>query len=311
MRRAVLKGVHELARRDPRVVFVGSDISKRDLEGMAKEYPDRFLMEGVSEGHLIGLAAGLAFEGKIPYLNTIATFLTRRCFEQIVIDLCLHKLPVRLIGSGGGTVYAPLGPTHLATEDMSILRALPHMTIVVPSDAEEMKRFMPESLEWPGPIYIRLAKGGDKVIPSGGRPFRIGEAVPLREGEDALLVATGATTAIALDAAQLLEGRGVRTAVLHMHPIKPLDEKALLERASRARAVVAVEEGTVFGGLGGAVAEVLAEARLPRPLRFARMGLPDSFLEHYGSQAQIMGHYGITPEGIGARVLELLEPGTR
>ena len=307
MRRTILRGVHELAKRDPRVVFLGSDISKRDLEGMATEFPDRFLMEGVSEGHLVGLAAGLAFEGKIVYFNTIATFLTRRCFDQIVIDLCLHKLPVRLIGSGGGTVYAPLGPTHLAVEDMAILRALPNMTIVVPSDAEEMKRFIPESLEWPGPIYIRLAKGGDKVVPSGGRPFRIGEAVPVREGEDALIVATGAATAVAIDAAQLLEGQGVRAGVLHVHTIKPLDQKAILERAARARAVVAVEEGTILGGLGSAVAEILAEARLARPLRFARVGLPDHFLEHYGSQALIMGHHGITPEGIAGKILELLD----
>jgi transketolase len=306
VRRTILRGVHELARRDPRVVFVGSDISRRDLEGMAKEIPDRFIMEGVSEAHLIGMAAGLAFEGKIPYLNTIATFLTRRCFEQIVIDLCLHRLPVRLIGSGGGTVYAPLGPTHLAVEDMSILRALPHMTIVAPSDAEEMKRLVPETLEWPGPLYIRLAKGGDKVISSPERPFRIGQAIAMREGEDALLVATGTTTAIALDAAKLLEARGVRAAVLHMHTIKPLDREAVLSRAAGARAVVAVEEGTVVGGLGSAVAELLAEARLPRPLRFARVGIPDTFLEHYGSQAQIMGHYGIDAPGVERTVLELL-----
>jgi transketolase len=307
MRRAILKGVYELAKKDPRVVFLGSDISKRDLEGMAQDYPERFLMEGVSEGHLVGFAAGLAFEGKVVYFNTIATFLTRRCFEQIAIDLCLHKLPVRLIGSGGGTVYAPLGPTHLAVEDMAILRALPNMTIVAPSDAEEMKRFLPESLEWPGPIYVRLAKGGDKVVSSPTIPFRIGEAVPLREGKDALLVATGATTAIALDAASSLEKQGVKAAVLHCHTIKPLDKKAILARAAEVRAVVTVEEGTLQGGLGSAVAEVLAEARLARPLRFARAGLPDHFMEHYGSQAQIMGHYGISPEGVSGKVLELLE----
>lgn len=306
MRRAVLRGVHELAKRDPRVIFMGSDISKRDLEKMAGEYPERFLMDGVSEGHLIGMAAGLAFEGKLVYLNTIATFLTRRCFEQVVIDLCLHKLPVRLIGSGGGTVYAPLGPTHLAVEDMSILRALPHMTIVAPSDAEEMKRFLPETLAWPGPIYIRLAKGGDNVIPHDGSPFRIGQAIAKREGDDALLIGTGVTTGIALDAAARLEKQGVKAAVLHVPTVKPLDRNAIVERAARARAVVAIEEGTILGGLGGAVAEVLAEARLARPLRFARLGLPDQFMEHYGSQNQILGHYGVDAAGVEKKVLELL-----
>jgi transketolase len=214
---------------------------------------------------------------------------------------------VRIIGSGGGTVYAPLGPTHLATEDMAILRALPHMTIVAPSDAEEMKRFLPETLDWPGPIYIRLAKGGDNVVPHDGSPFRIGQAIAKREGGDALLVTTGVTTAIALEAARRLEGRGVKAAVLHMPTIKPLDRGAIVERASSARAVVAIEEGTAIGGLGSAVAEVLAEARLARPLRFARMSLPDAFMEHYGSQNQILGHYGITAEGIEQKTLELLE----
>jgi transketolase len=287
-------------------VFIGSDISKRDLDGMAREFPSRFLMEGVSEQHLIGLAAGLAFEGKVVYLNTIATFLTRRCFEQVAIDLCLHRLNVRLIGSGGGTVYAPLGPTHLATEDLAILRALPNLTILAPCDAEEMKRAMPATLDWQGPIYIRLAKGGDKVVSRPDLPFEIGKAIPLREGEDALLVATGATTAVALDAAERLSARGVQAAVLHMHTIKPLDRAALLERAARVRAVVTVEEHTVTGGLGSAVAEVLAEGGLERPVRFRRLGLPDAFLEHYGSQALIMGEHGLDPAGVEERVVALL-----
>ena len=187
MRRTILRGVHELAKRDERVVFIGSDISKRDLAAFAEEFPDRYIMEGVYEQHVVGLAAGLAMSGKIPYINTIATFLTRRCYEQIVIDLCMHNQPVRLIGSGGGTVYAPLGGTHLAIEDMAILRCVPHMTVVACSDAEEMERFLPTTLDYPGPIYIRLAKGGDNVVPHDGSPFVIGKAYLKRAGDDALL----------------------------------------------------------------------------------------------------------------------------
>ena len=143
VRKAALLGVYELARRDDRVVFIGSDITKQNLEQFEQDYPDRFFMEGIYEAHIIGMAAGLALSGKIPYINTIATFLTRRCYEQIVVDVCLHELPVRLLGSGGGVVYAPLGPTHLATEDIAIMRAIPNMTVVAPCDADEMARLHP------------------------------------------------------------------------------------------------------------------------------------------------------------------------
>src|SRR5580693_31690 len=152
MRQTALDMVTELARRDARVVFIGSDLGAGAMDVFRAEMPDRFFMEGVSEQSIIGMAAGLAMEGFIPFVNTIATFLTRRCFEQVAVDLCLHNLPVRLIANGGGVVYAPLGPTHLAIEDMAILRTLPNMTVVAPSDAEEMRRTVAATMEVPGPV---------------------------------------------------------------------------------------------------------------------------------------------------------------
>jgi transketolase len=306
MRKACLLSIHELARRDGRVVFIGSDITKRDLERLAAEFPGRFFMEGIYEAHIVGMAAGLALSGKIPYINTIATFLTRRCYEQIVIDVCLHRLPVRLIGSGGGVVYAPLGPTHLANDDLAILRAIPHMAIVAPCDAEEMRRLMPATLDWDGPLYIRLAKGGDRVVSSERYPFRIGQAIPLREGKDVLFVTTGVTTQRALQAADLLRARGIQAAVLHVHTVKPLDVAAILERASQVRGVIAVEEHTVNGGLGSATAEVLAESGVLRSTRFARVGFPDVFTEEFGSQDQIMAKYGMNPEALADKAASLV-----
>ena len=306
MRKACLLSIYDLARRDGRVVFIGSDITKRDLEKLAAEFPERFFMEGIYEAHIVGMAAGLALSGKIPYLNTIATFLTRRCYEQIAIDVCLHRLPVRLIGSGGGVVYAPLGPTHLAIDDLAILRAIPHMTIVAPCDADEMRRLMPATLDWEGPLYIRLAKGGDRVVSSERHPFRIGQAIPLREGKDVLFVTTGVTAQRALDAAELLRPRGIEAAVLHVHTVKPLDVAAILERAGQVRAVVAVEEHTCNGGLGSATAEVLAEAGVLRSARFARVGFPDVFTEEFGSQDQIMAKYGMNPEALAGKALSLV-----
>ena len=176
MRKTCLDSVYELAKRDQRIFFIGSDLGVGTVKQFKAEMPERFLMEGVSEANVVGVAAGLALEGKIVYVNTIATFLTRRCFEQVALDLCLHKANVRLIGNGGGVVYAPLGPTHEAIEDIAIFRALQRMSIVAVADAEEMKRMMPQTVEHPGPIYIRLGKGGDPIVTDPRMPFRNGAA---------------------------------------------------------------------------------------------------------------------------------------
>ena len=151
MRKTCLDMVYELAKRNPRVVFIGSDLGVGTLDQFREEMPERFFMEGVSEQNIIGMAAGLAMDGFIPYVNTIATFITRRCYEQVAVDLCMHDLPVRLIANGGGTVYAPLGPTHLAIEDIAIMRALPRMTVLAPCDADEMRRLMPQTTDLQGP----------------------------------------------------------------------------------------------------------------------------------------------------------------
>ena len=179
MRKRSLDMVYELAKRDDRVLFIGSDLSPGLLGEMKKAYPDRYFMEGIAEANIIGMSAGLAMEGFIPYVNTIATFITRRCYEQVAVDLCLHDLPVRLIGNGGGYVYAPLGPTHQAIEDIAIMRALPNMAVTAVCDADEMTRLMNASLAWPHPIYIRLGKGGEPIISNNERGFAIGKAIDM------------------------------------------------------------------------------------------------------------------------------------
>ncbi len=306
MRKTCLNEVYKLAKRDERVVFIGSDIGTGTLDNFRQEFPERFFMEGVSEGHLIGMMTGLAMNGKIPYLNTIATFLTRRCYEQVLLDAGLHRQPIRIIGSGGGTVYAPLGPTHLATEDIAILRAIPYMTVIAPCDAEEMKRLMPQTLDYPDPIYIRLAKGGDPIVSDPSKPFQIGKAIPLREGSDVLLVSTGITTRLALEAADILAKQGVSTSVLHIHTIKPLDEDKLRESMRAVKVIISIEEHTIMGGLGSAVAEVLAETGFNQPKKFSRLAFPDIFLEEYGSQDTSMKRFGITSENAVEKAMTLL-----
>jgi transketolase len=301
MRKTSLDMVHELARGDKRVVFVGSDLGVGTLNAMKRELPERFFMEGVAEQNIVGMAAGLAMEGFIPYVNTIATFLTRRCFEQVAVDLCLHNLPVRLLGSGGGMVYAPLGPTHLAVEDIALMRALPNMTVVAVSDAAEMGRLMRQTLDRPGPMYIRFGKGGDEVISSDAEGFTIGKAILKRPPGEVLLIGTGIATTQALKAADMLQGDGIACGVLHMHTIKPLDVEALAALVPGVKLVVTVEEHTLVGGLGSAVLEALADGGIAMP-PVKRLGIPDAFVKDYGSQEHLLASFGLDAAGIAGSV---------
>jgi len=301
--------VYELAKEDERVIFIGSDLSPGLLSGMKRDMPQRYFMEGVTEANVIGMAAGLAMEGYIPYVNTIATFITRRCYEQVAVDLCLHKLPVRLIGNGGGLVYAPLGPTHLAIDDIAIMRALPHMTVVAVCDAAEMTRFMRQSADWPFPIYIRLAKGGDPVVSRDEQGFRIGEAIVMRRARaprPVVLMATGVMTTNCLAAADRLAESGIEASVLHFHTVKPLDAKAVLDHASGAQAVVTVEEGTTIGGFGSAVTDVLVAHSTKGLPKLIRLGVPDEFPHHYGGQDDLWETYRLMPDQIATAVMTSL-----
>ena len=208
--------------------------------------------------------------------------------------MLFRSLPVRLIANGGGGVYAPLGPTHLAIEDIAIMRALPHMTVVAPCDADEMRRFMHRTLEWPHPIYIRLGKGGDKVVSDDAHGFEIGRSIRMRDGADGLFVTTGVMTQIALEAAAALEGEGLRVGVRHVHTIKPLDVEGILGDVARVPAVVTVEEGIVSGGLGTAVLEACSDEAPADLPKVARIGIPDAFPTQYGSQQSLLSHWGIT-----------------
>jgi transketolase len=277
---------------------------------MKKEMPERWYMEGITEANVIGMAAGLAMEGYIPYVNTIATFITRRCYEQVAIDLCLHELPVRLIGNGGGLVYAPLGPTHLAIEDIAIMRALPNMTVTAVCDAKEMVRLMNCTLDWPDPIYIRLAKGGDPIVSREENGFAIGKAIPMlraRGRRSIVLMSTGVMTTNCLAAADLLSKDGHDVSVVHVHTVKPLDEETVLEFADGAELVVTVEEGTRIGGFGSAVTDLLVEKLGVATSPVLRIALPDAFPNKYGLQEELFEVYGLTPVQIAARTLKSLK----
>ena len=307
MRPTSLNCVYELALKDERVVFIGSDLGPGLLEDFKTNLPDRYFMEGVAEQHIVGMAAGLALEGFIPYVNTIATFLTRRCFEQNVLDLGLHNTNVRLISNGGGTVYAPLGPTHLAIDDIAIMRTIPNMTIVSPADADEMRRFMMQTLDHEGPIYIRLGKGYDPIVTTDDIPFAIGKGIPMKEGKDILIVTTGICLGIALEAAEILLEKKIDASVLHLHTIKPLDKEMLINMAKKVPAIISLEEHNIIGGLGSACAEILIEENFNEKKSFKRIGIPDVFPSGYGNQKDMMARNGISAPDVVSETLELLK----
>ncbi len=290
MRKAALDWVYKLAQQDERVVFIGSDLGYKVLDEFKNELPKQFLMEGIQEQNVIGMAAGLAMDGHIVYINTIAPFITRRCYEQVMLDVAMHNLPVRLIGSGGGVVYAPLGSTHLAFDDIALMRAIPNMSIVAPADADQMNRFMPQTLEWDGPMYIRLAKGYDPIVTPQDEHFQIGKPTIIQDGSDILLITTGITLKYALEAANKLQIAGRSVAILHYHTIKPFDSEIMLDFANKVDTVMVIEEHTKSGGLGEMIGCLLLENSISG-IEFRCFALPDIYPDDYGSQNDIIEKY--------------------
>ncbi len=295
--------VYELAKQDERIVFIGSDLGAGVLEDFKREMPDRFFMEGIGEANMVGMAAGMALSGKIVYCHTIATFLTRRAFEQVAIDVGLHQANVRLIGAGGGAVYAPLGPTHLATDDIALMRTIPGMTILAPCDAVEMEALMPQTVEHKGPIYIRLGRGGDAVVPQSRR-CEIGKTSVVRRGRGTLIFSTGTATQIAMDAANQ-----INATVVHVHTLKPFDfgqlafELWMEPLHAQPDHIVTIEDHSTSGGLGTVIAEGLAGSTYRG--KFDRFGYPDVFPHGYGTQDEMRARYGLTAGAIVAAVKAL------
>lgn len=294
MRKACLNSVYELAKKDQRVIFIGSDLGPGVLDNFKKNFPNRFYMEGIAEQNIIGMSAGLAFDGFLPYVNTISTFLTRRCYEQILIDIGLHNLPVRLIGNGGGLVYAPLGPTHIAFEDVSILKLIPNMTILIPCDAIEMRELMYQTLDWQGPVYIRLAKGGDEIITNeANTEIEIGKCIIKRNIEKSIFISTGVMTQLAIKASDELRKEKINIGVVHIHTINSIYNEHFLNLISNVENIVTVEEHYRNGGLGSAILELINDKKLKNVKNIIRFGLPNKFPDKYGNQEALFNYYGL------------------
>ena len=268
--------------------------------------PDRYFVEGIAEAYVVGLAAGLAMSGKMPFVNTIATFLTRRCYDQIAVDVCMGNHDVRLYANGGGLVYAPLGPTHLAIDDIALMRALPNMTVIAPADADEMERAVRASEKHKGPVYFRVARGGDPLVPQDEHKFQIGKAIVLREPKEILLIASGVMVHRAMQVADQLKSGGIQAGVINVHTIKPLDVETLSGYLSTIPNVITLEEHSIVGGLGSAVVQLIAEGGRRSQGLFKMMGIPDCFPDKYGRQGDLIKYFGLEVNDILETSLKML-----
>jgi transketolase len=291
-----------LARTNPDIVLLTADLGYMVFEEFAHLYPKQFINVGDCEANMVGVGAGLALSGKKVFVYSIATFSTLRPYEQIRNDVCQHKLPVIVVGSGAGLAYGDNGPSHYAVEDIAALRLLPHMGVLCPCDPVETRWAVRECVRLYSPQYLRLGRGGEPVLHTENTRLQIGRGSVLRTGDDYALIATGTIVGNVLEAHKLLLKHGLKGSVISMHTIKPFDSALVLELARKVKVILSVEEHVVMGGLGSAVAEVLAESDVS--VRFSRVGLPNHFPESVGSQQFLRSQCGLAPEQIAMRVVE-------
>ena len=306
MRQKALSTVYELAKQNPRIVFIGSDLGAGTLKEMKEELPQQFFMEGISEQHVVGFAAGLAQEGFIPYINTIGTFLTRRSFEQVTIDIGLHNLPVRLLASGGGMVYAPLGPTHTAIDDFSLMLNVPNMKVFAPADALEMVNLLRTVVNDPSPHYIRFGKGGEDIVTKELLEFQMKPKVFGEDNSKVIIFTTGIMLQHCIIAKKILSEKAITVTIIHCPYLNDLSLESIIPIMESASIVLCVEEHVPRGGLFTQLIHECVKFLIPTS-NLHQASLPGFFSHNYGSQVDHLEFNGLTGLKIAMSLVSLLE----
>lgn len=295
MRDALAEALVEIGSQDPRIVVLGADTSVSIKTSLfADRFPDRFFNVGIAEANMIGIAAGLALAGKIPYVSTYSAFVPGKCLDQIRNAIAYPKLDVKIVSSHGGLTVGPDGASHQTIEDVAAMRAIPHLRVVVPADAPSTKVLIREAWKTLGPFYIRLSRPSVPEVYSSTPDLRIGHAKILRDGTDLSIVACGVMLNEAVEAAETLAKEGVSATVIDSHTLKPLDSETIVRAARKTGAIVTAEEQNVIGGLGSAVAVAVTEEY---PVPVAIVGVQDTFGES-GEHKELMTKYGLTAHDI-------------
>ncbi|MEV4799343.1 transketolase family protein [Nonomuraea sp. NPDC049421] len=304
-RDAYVATLSELAGADQRIVGVVNDsVGSSKLAGFRRSFPDRLINVGIAEQDMVGVAAGLANGGRIPFVSAASCFLTARALEQIKADVAYSNHNVKLCGMSPGVAYGELGPTHHSIEDIAWLRAIANLTVIVPSDPVETSAALRWAAAVEGPVFVRVSRMSVPQVNPDDYAFVPGRAVTLRDGGDVTLIANGTVLWRALVAAERLEAEGVSARVLSMPTVKPLDTDAVVAAARETAGIVTIEESTIAGGLGGAVAETVVQHH---PVRVAILGIPE--FAPTGSAAYLLDRYGMSPEGIADAARRLLRHG--
>lgn len=290
MRTAYLNTLYDLAEKDRRVFALLADNGIIVYDRFRQDFPEQFLNLGISESNMVAAAAGMANQGKIPFAYTIGAFLSFRALEFIKNDVCLQNQNVKLIGTGAGMSYSKLGPTHHTTEDLGVLRVLPNLQIITPASPMEVKKATLAAYEHIGPVYIRLGTNKEPEIYQEDYEFRIGKAVTLREGADVTIISMGTILKDVMNVAEQVEEEHIKVRVINMHTVKPLDKEIIIKAVEETGKIITIEDHSMIGGVGTAVAEVIAE--YGRPVKFIRMGL-HGFSQGYGTYDQVRDRNGI------------------
>jgi len=303
-RDAFANALVSLARADRRIVTVVNDsIGSSKITNFGEEFPGRLVNVGIAEQNMVGIAAGLANGGKIPFVCAASCFLTARALEQIKVDVAYSNANVKLCGMSSGLAYGELGPTHHSIEDLAWTRAIANMTVIVPADPIETEQAICAAAHFKGPMFLRISRMPVPIIHATDYHFEIGRAACLREGNDITLIANGTVVIRALQAAMLLAERGVQARVLNLATVRPIDREAIVQAATQTSGIVTLEEHTIFGGLGSAVAEVVVTTH-PVPMRI--LGIQGVFAPT-GSAPWLLDYFGLTPIAIRDAALELIE----
>jgi transketolase len=303
-RDACSEASYELAKENHRVIVMSAD-HDRTFQLIKQNMRERYIDAGIAEADMIGIAAGLALSGRVPYVTGIAGILATRACEQIRDDVCYNRLPVRIVGIAAGLAYGPLGTTHHAVEDLAMMRAIPGMTVIQPADAVETRKVVKASADYKGPIYIRIGTGNDPLVYEEGEDFsyEIGKSITLKGGDDVKIFGIGGLLAYARRAAEALEEEGISAGIINVHTVKPLDEDFLLDQARKAKVILTLEDHNRLGGLGGALAETFA-GKISCPMRI--LGIPDKFSD-VDSREGFYARYGLDAAGIVSSAKQLLK----
>lgn len=306
MRNAFADELTALGNDDPRLVMLSGDIGNKLFDKFRAAHPDRFINCGVAEQNMTGVAAGLAMSGMRPVTYTITPFCTTRCLEQIRTDAAYHDVPVTIVSVGAGLAYAGLGPTHHACEDIAFLRAIPNMIVIAPGDAWEVRAALRAVMQQNKPAYIRMGKKGEPLVHKGRLDtFKIGESITIEQGSDVCLLSTGNMLPEVIETAHVLKESGVSAEVVSFHTVKPLDEKRLQDAFSRYKLVATIEEHSLIGGFGSAVAEWIVDSGIA-PKKFLRFGTPDAFFKKSGEQEFAREQLELTGHQMAHRILHSL-----